>query len=175
MNRLRTGALAALVLLAPLPALAACSLPGTTTRPTVAVTGTPAPAPPSIDVEQPGQTPSAGQVDSDWGPIWATLPDGFPTPPGAQEAEAETAVSAAYAVPTTSMANARQVASFYAQAFSSAGYGGSIDGPLEDGSYGAWASNGYGCDVRVEAVPRGSEETYVTVFYGAMCPFSWAG
>jgi hypothetical protein len=53
------------------------------------------------------------------------------------------------------------------------GYGGTVDGPFEDGSYTAWASNGYGCDMLVSTLPRGPEETFVTVLYGALCPFSW--
>ena len=176
MNRLRAGAPARLVLLVPLALAAGCgtTTPTETPRPTSSVASL-APVTPTIDIEQPGQTPGAGQVDTEWGPIWETLPPGFPVPPGAEEAEADAVVSAAYTVPVSSVPDARQAASFYARAFSAAGFGGGLDGPFEDGSYSAWASNGYGCDMLVQALPRGSEETYVTVLYGALCPFAWAG
>jgi hypothetical protein len=175
MDRLRAGALAALVLLV-LIAAAGCGSPtGTVPGARTAGASSPVPVTPTIDVEQPGQTPSAGQVDTEWGPIWETLPEGFPVPPGAQPAEADTTASAAYTVPAGAIPDARQVASFYGRAFSAAGYGGSVDGPFEDGSYTAWASNGYGCDILVSTLPRGPAETYVTVLYGALCPFSWSG
>ena len=163
---LRTAALAALL-------VAGCSTPAVTPRPTIVATSTPIPVQPTLPTDTPVQTIQAGQVDTAWGPIWETLPEGFPVPPGAQDAEAETTVSAAYTVPTSSLPDARRVVGFYGQEFSSVGYGGGVDGPFEDGSYSAWASNGYGCDMMVEAVPRGSEETYVTVLYGALCPFAW--
>jgi hypothetical protein len=51
------------------------------------------------------------------------------------------------------------------------GLGRGLDGPLEDGSFTAWASSGYGCDVLVTALPRGNE-SYVTVLYGSGCPFA---
>ena len=129
---------------------------------------------PSLDIEQPGRTPAAGQSDSDWGPIWDAIPPGFPEPPGGDAVEPERGpASAAFTVPVAALPNPREVAQFYVDRFAAAGYGGARNGPLEDGSYSAWASDGYGCDVVVTAVSRGREGTLATVFYGAGCPFSW--
>ncbi len=114
-----------------------------------------------------------GQVDTDWGPIWARVPETFPTPPRAEPAEADTTVSAAWTVPAGARPAAREVAQFYADRFSEAGLGGGLDGPLEDGSYSVWASNGYGCDILVTTQRRGDDETFATVLFGAGCPFSW--
>jgi len=147
---------------------------GAVVGPTQAIPTGSTPAAPSLDIEQPGLTPSTGQSDTDWGPIWDVLPPGFPEPPGGEPAEADSGpVSAAWTVPKSALANPRDVAQFYVDQFSAVGYGGGRDGPLEDRSYTAWASNGYGCDILVTAVPRGAEETFVTVLYGAGCPFSW--
>ena len=158
-------------------ALAACNPSGNLPTATVgtAAPTTPSPRPqPTLDIEQPGLTPGVGQTDTEWGPIWEDVPAGFPAPPGGQPAEADTGpVSAAWTVPAAALPNPRAVAQRYVDAFAAAGYGGGRDGPLEDGSYTAWASNGYGCDILVTALPRG-EETLATVLYGAGCPFSWA-
>lgn len=179
MDRRRAWARAALAALAALVAIAIVA--GCTSPLETATDGprpgapTPTPLAPTIDVEQPGQTPSAGQVDADWGPIWATLPAGFPVHPLAEPAEAvEGPVTAAYTIPGTPGGEPRDIVDFYDQQLSAAGYGGLVDGPLEDGSYAAWGSNGYGCDILVTALPRG-DETYVTVLYGAGCPFAWGG
>lgn len=115
----------------------------------------------------------ADQVDTEWGPIWARLPDAFPVPPGAEPAEADTTVSAAWTVPVAAQSGPREVAQFFADRFSSSGLGGGLDGPLEDGSYNVWASNGYGCDILATVARRGSVETFATVLFGAGCPFSW--
>lgn len=131
---------------------------------------------PTIDIEQPGLTPGTGQTDTAWGPIWNGVPPEFPPPPGSQPAEAGPGtgpVSGAWTVPVGGLPNAGAVAQFYVDEFARVGYGGSRDGPLEDGSHTAWASNGYGCDILVTAAPRGSDETLATVLYGAGCPFSW--
>lgn len=125
----------------------------------------------------PATTPSTGQVETEWGRIWEAVPDGFPVPPGAQEAEAGEVVSAAYGVPTVALPNPREVVAFYGDALGRAGFPGGVNGPFEDGSYTAVASDGQGqgCDILVTARPRGPEETYVTVLYGAGCPFDWPG
>jgi hypothetical protein len=168
--RLRAGVLVTTAL------VAACSSPATTVAPTAtaaAPTTSAAPVAPSLDIEQPGLTPSTGQTDSDWGPIWDDLPPGFPVPPGAEPLESGAGtVTAAWTVASGGSPDPQAIAQLYADAFSAAGYGGGRDGPLEDGSSTAWASNGYGCDILVTAKPRG-EETLVTVLYGAGCPFSW--
>ena len=170
MVRPAAGALAAFVL------IAACSSPLGTPAPTTGSTealstppfdGRPTPTP--VD---PGN--ATGQTDTAWGPIWNEVPPGFPAPPGGEPAEADGGpVSAAYTVPAAALPNALEVAQFYVDRFAYAGYGGGRDGPLEDGSYTAWASNGYGCDILVTAVPRGDQETFTTVLYGAGCPFDW--
>jgi len=78
-------------------------------------------------------------------------------------------VSGAFTV-ANSAADARAVADFYLAGLDALGYGTGLDGPLEDGSYVVWASNGFGCDAQVTVLPRG-EESLVTVLYGAGCPF----
>ena len=155
--------------------VAACSSRATTEIPdeTRSPTQTPGAVAPSLDIEQPGLTPSTGQTDTDWGPIWNDLPPGFPLPPGGEPLESGAGpVTAAWTIASGAGANPIGTAQFYVDAFSAAGYGGGREGPLEDGSYTAWASNGYGCDILVTATPR-AEETLVTVLYGAGCPFSW--
>ncbi len=181
-DRLQAGALPTMALLTislvAASAIAACSHPATTAPPATAAGPSPT-APlfaPSLDIEQPGLTPATGQSDTDWGPIWDDLPPGFPLPPGGEPLESGAGtVTAAWTVASGAAGGAsdpRGIAQRYVDAFSAAGYGGGRDGPLEDGSYTAWASNGYGCDMLVTATPRG-EETLVTVLYGAGCPFSW--
>jgi hypothetical protein len=169
-DRLRAGVLLTIVL------VAGCSSPATTKPPGATFAGatsTPAAVAPSLDIEQPGLTPSTGQTDTDWGPIWNDLPPGFPLPPGGEPLESGAGpVTAAWTIASGAAADPLAVAQRYVDAFSAAGYGGGRDGPLEDGSYTAWASSGYGCDMLVTAMPRG-EDTLVTVLYGAGCPFSW--
>ena len=169
MDRRRAGVLLTIAL------VAACSSPAKSVAPTATnpiETDSAPPVAPSLDIEQPGLTPSTGQTDTDWGPIWDDLPPGFPVPPGSEPLESGAGtVTAAWTVAAGS-SNPRAVAQLYADAFAAAGYGGGRDGPLEDVAYTAWASNGYGCDILVTAKPRG-EETLVTVLYGAGCPFSW--
>lgn len=168
MDRLRAGALLTIGL------VAACTSP--VASPPLASPPPPSPtyAAPSLDIEQPGRTASTGQTDTDWGPIWDKVPAKFPVPPLAEPAAADAGpVSAAFAIKRSGTRDPRAVAQFYTEAFSHAGYGGARDGPLEDGSYTAWASDGYGCDILVRAVPRGDREILATVLYGAGCPFSW--
>jgi hypothetical protein len=158
--------------------LAACgSLAATPSGPS---SGTPrppassAPVAPSFDIEQPGRTASAGQVDTEWGPIWESTPEDFPVHPRAVPTSApDGPVSAAYTVARSPANNPRAIAQFYGQRFSAVGWGGGVEGPLEDGSYEAWASSGYGCDMVARVVPRGFDETFITILYGAGCPSSW--
>jgi hypothetical protein len=169
-DRLRAGVVLTIAL------VAACSSRATTALPAASLPGATPTAPavaPSLDIEQPGLTPATGQTDTDWGPIWNDLPPGFPLPPGGEplESGAEPA-TAAWTIAAGAAADPLAIAQRYVDAFSIAGYGGGRDGPLEDGSYTAWASSGYGCDMLVTATPRG-EDTLVTALYGAGCPFSW--
>ena len=132
------------------------------------------PAVPSLDIEQPGRTASTGQTDTGWGPIWNELPPGFPVPRGAEATKlGNRAVSGAWTVPASALPSPIDVARFFERRFSAAGYGGGLDGPLAQGAANAWASDGYGCDILVEVVPRGDEASLATVLYGAGCPFSW--
>lgn len=112
------------------------------------------------------------QSETDWGPIWNAIPPSYPVPEGAKPAEADQGpVSAAFTVPAA-VAGAREIAEFYEGALEESSFGGTgLDGPLEDGSFTVWSSNGYGCDSLVTVLPRGSTESLVTILYGALCTF----
>lgn len=111
------------------------------------------------------------QSDTTWGPIWDAIPPSYPVPDGAKDADApDGPVSAAFSVPT-SVSGARAIAEFYQGALEEGGFGGTgLDGPLEDGSFTVWSSNGYGCDSLVTVTPRGTE-SLITILYGALCTF----
>ncbi len=129
----------------------------------------PAPTPSPLDPSAPGQ------AETEWGPIWLAVPENFPAPPLGEAVEPETgSASAAWIVSREALSSAREVAQFYVDRYAEQGYGGGRNGPLEDGSYTAWASDGYGCDIVVTAVSRG-DATLATAFYGAGCPFRWLG
>ena len=156
----------------------ALSLAGCTSIPVS--TGTPpSSAPPPTTSVDPDPSPTPvdpsfpDQAETEWGPIWLAVPENFPAPPRGEAAEPETGpASAAWIVPPGALPSPRDVAQFYVDRYTEEGYGGGRNGPLEDGSYTAWASDGYGCDIVVTAVSRG-ESTLATVFYGAGCPFRW--
>jgi hypothetical protein len=164
--RRRRSGLAALLLAAVVPV--ACSGPAATDD-----AGFPTPRPTTTEAaaaETVAPTGLPSQSDTGWGPIWDAVPDSFPVPVGAAPAsQAEEAVSGAWTVPVT-VSNAPQLAGFYQSALDAIGYGTGIDGPLEDGSYTVWASNGGGCDMLTTILPRG-DESLVTVLYGAGCRF----
>ncbi len=169
MRRFRASALAGVALLA-----------GCTSDPVSTTTPPPSsgPTPTAIFDPDPTATPldpsGPGQADSEWGPIWLAVPDGFPAPPLGEATEPETGpASAAWIVPPEALRSPRAVAQFYVDRYVEEGYaGGGRNGPLEDGSYTAWASDGYGCDIVVTAVSRG-DGTLATAFFGAGCPFRW--
>ncbi|HUQ44077.1 MAG TPA: hypothetical protein VM451_06670 [Candidatus Limnocylindria bacterium] len=150
--------------------LAACSTgtiepsgPGRTSAATVA---------PATDEPAGTLDPSLpSQSETDWGPIWDTVPANFPVMEGAEPAEAASPASAAYTV-ARSVRAPKAIADFYQAGFAAKSLGGGVDGPLEDGSYTSWGSGGYGCYVVVTVAPRGAE-SLVTVFYGADCDFDW--
>lgn len=157
-----------------LVALAATSLAGCSPGASPGPATPPAPSRPSeTDVPTPETTPNPslpGQTETEWGLIWDAVPATFLVPEGATPAEPETGpASAAYTVPLDRL-TARQLAEFYRGGLDERGYSASLDGPLEDGSFTVWSSNGYGCDVRVTILPRG-DESLVTVLYGAGCAF----
>ena len=165
----RAGAIAAAALLLLAGVLAGCDAGDASPSPTGA--GTPPTATPGTEPSPTAATGLPGQSESEWGPIWDALPPTLPVPPGAQPTEPQTgAVSAAYLVPVVD-GGAQAIAQLYAAAFEDRGLSASVDGPLEDGSFTAWASNGYGCDTLVTVLPRG-EEHLVTVLYGTGCPFA---
>jgi hypothetical protein len=122
-------------------------------------------SPPSLDPSLPGQS----EVDG-WGAIWDALPPSYPVFDGAVEAEAAAGpVSGAFTIANVDAAP-RDIAQFYADALDEAGYGTGLDGPLEDGSYTVWSSDGYGCSSLVTILPRG-DESLITVLFGTGCPF----
>ena len=161
------------VLLLAAVALIACACstnPGNTAEPTTnssalatAPDGTP-------DAGEPSASAPAGQSETGWGTIWDALPDWFPMPDGAKAADARSGpVSGAYTVPTTK-GTAAQIAAFFRDELDAIGYGTGLDGPLEDGSYTVWSSNGEGCDTLTTVLPRG-DENLVTILYAAGCHF----
>jgi hypothetical protein len=111
------------------------------------------------------------QSESEWGPIWDAVPASYPIPDGAVPADADHGpVSGAYTV-AKDVATPRAIGEFYRDAIEEDGFGGTgLDGPVEDGSFTVWSSNGYGCETRVTILPRG-DESLITVLYGALCPF----
>lgn len=113
---------------------------------------------------------TAGQTDTDWGRIWDTLPTGFPSVPGATQADegATGPASANLAVPGT---DAKAVATALQAALTQAGLMSvGLQGPLENGGYVLdMTGSPAGCRVQVTATPTGSLTT-VVILYGAGCP-----
>lgn len=111
------------------------------------------------------------QSDTEWGRIWSSLPPSYPVFVGAQPADADHGpVSGAFTV-STDVAAPLAIAEFYRDALEEQGFGGTgLDGPLEDGSYTVWSSNGYTCDSLVTILPRGGE-SLITILYGAGCTY----
>lgn len=120
----------------------------------------------SLDPNLPPQSETA------WGRIWNAIPPSYPVPEAAKPADPDHGpVSGAYTV-ASKLATARAIAEFYRDAIEERGIGGTgLDGPLEDGSFTVWSSNGYGCESFVTILPRGSE-SLITVLYGAGCDFN---
>ena len=161
---------ALLLLLGLLPI--ACSGPGPTVipveptaRPTVSVTE----PEPATSAETTPELP--GQSESVFGTIWNAVPDSFPIPEDAAEADPpqQGPVSGAWAVSVAFM-SAPELAGFYNDALDDIGWGTVLDGPLEDGSYTVYSSNGYGCETLTTVLPRG-DESLVTALFGAGCPW----
>lgn len=162
--------IAALLLIGALAA-SACSAtaagtptaPGqSTARPTDVASAPPASAEPTP------QLPS--QSETSWFRIWDAIPDSFPEPIDAAIADPQTGpVSAAWTVPVTAV-SAPELAGFYRDAIDELGWAPIVDGPLEDGSFTVYSSDGYGCETLTTILPRG-DESLVTVLFGAGCPF----
>jgi hypothetical protein len=109
------------------------------------------------------------QTDTAWGRIWDELPAGFPRYPGATTTTvARDPVSAEFTV----TADAAAVLTALRTALEAAGYSTvSVSGPLEDGSRALEsAGSAAGCRVRTTVGPLGGQ-TYVSVLFGAACPF----
>lgn len=146
----------------PSPAPTATAAPPTA-RPTIE------PASPSPEpVDETPQLPS--QSETAWGPIWDEVPDSFPVPIDAAVAEPESGpVSGAWRVPVADV-SPPDLVRFYRDAIDELGWTPIPDGPLEDGSYTVYSSNGYGCETLTTILPRG-DESLVTILFGAGCPF----
>ena len=153
------------VLLAGLLAVA-CG-PGSPSSSTAGGSPTPGVSAPSASEPVAGG-PAADQTDTEWGPIWDTVPSGFPTYPGSTEAEAG-------ADPTSEVrvidgAAPAVIASWMDQHLRAAAFrSDGLSGPFEDGSYVVDASGDAGCRVQVRVAPTGGTTTIV-VLYGAACP-----
>ena len=161
------------VLLLAVVALVTCACtttPGDTAEPTTTAAAAESTA---ADTGTPGDSiasPAVGQSDTEWGTIWDALPSSFPVPDGAKVADAPSGpVSGAYTVPKAK-STAAEIAAFFRDELDSIGFGTGLDGPLEDGSYTVWSSNGEGCETLTTVLPRG-DESLVTVLYGAGCAF----
>jgi hypothetical protein len=123
---------------------------------------------PPESVEPSPRLPS--QSETAWFRIWDAVPDSFPEPVDAAIADPQTGpVSGAWTVPVTDV-SAPELAGFYRDAIDELGWAPIVDGPLEDGSYTVYSSNGYGCETLTTILPRG-DESLVTVLFGAGCPF----
>ena len=169
----RAGAIVVATLLAS-GAVAGCSTPATPSR----LPATPSPAAtaggsagPSAGPGESGSTGLPSQSETAFGTIWNDIPAGFPTPSGAEPAEAESGPTSATFLAPTPTAGVRAIAEFYRTAFGLAGFGTNVN-DVEDGSFMLSAKGDDGCDVVVLLAPRGGE-TLVSVFYLDTCQFSW--
>ena len=149
----------------------ACTSPGPTVVP-VQPTARPTAAPTTEHAPTAETTPELpGQSESVFGLIWDAVPDSFPVPADATEADPpqQGPVSGSWTVPVAS-ASAPELAGFYNTGLDEIGWGTVLDGPLEDGSYTVYSSDGYGCETLTTILPRG-DESLVTTLFGAGCPF----
>ena len=126
-------------------------------------------APPSVSASS---GPAAGQTDTEWGLIWDTLPNNFPTYPGSTPGE-ETATGPASANLVVDGLDAKGIVTVLQTLLRQAGYETvGLSGPLEDGSYVLdMTGSAAGCKVQVSAKPTGGLTT-LTILYGAVCPHS---
>jgi hypothetical protein len=143
----------------------ACGSGAPSSSPTSASVAPAASSPAPSDLVAAG--PTAGQTDTEWGPIWDTVPSGFPTYPGSKATDVGT--DPASAVRVVEGVKASAIASWMdehlrATAFRSDG----LSGPFEDGSYVLDLSGASGCNVQVRVAPAGGT-SMITVLYGAAC------
>ena len=124
----------------------------------------------STPVETEGPPTPPGQSNSAFGLIWNSVPDSFPVPIDAAEADPlQGPVSGAWSVPVADV-NAPALAGFYRDALDELGWAVAVDGPLEDGSYTVASMNGQGCETLTTILPRG-DASLITTLFGAGCPF----
>jgi hypothetical protein len=115
-----------------------------------------------------GAPPASGQSDTEWGPIWDTVPSGFPTYPGSKAADVGT--DPASEVRVIDGVEPTAIASWMDQHLQAAAFRTEgLSGPFEDGSYVIDASGQSGCRLQVRVAPTGGTAT-ITVLYGASCP-----
>ena len=135
--------------------------------PTVNQGATPTAVPTDPGATPPGSPPT--QTDTEWGRIWDGLPVDFPTFPGASPTE--TGEGPASAILDAGDADPREVATFYQSALEIAGFSTlSLSGPREDGGFELESVGETTCRVRTTITPLGTS-TFVTILYGADCPF----
>jgi len=147
-----------------------------TPTPRTGITSSPAgptasvePSAPSSDAASSSSTRPVGQTETDWGPIWDSLPTAFPVYPGVTPAE-ETETGPASAAFALEGVDARTVASWMEAELERAGYRTeSLNGPFEDGSFVLESTSLADCRIEVVTAPLGSLTT-VTIRYGAACP-----
>jgi len=154
----------AVSLIAVVVLLAACGTSTSSAAPTPTAARSPLP---SLTGTVP---PAGGQTDTEWGPIWDTLPGGFPSYPGSTPAE-ETATGPASANLVVEGVDAKAIATRFQGLLQGAGYSTvGLSGPLEDGSYVLdMTGSAAGCRLQISATPTGGLTT-ITILYGAACP-----
>lgn len=121
-------------------------------------------------VAQPSTEAGNGQTDTEWGPIWDTLPRRFPQIPGARPFE-EGATGPASATMIIGGDVARLVATALVNQLAGAGFPtAGLGTPLEGGTYVLDATGPTpGCKLQVTIQPMGGD-TILTILYGAACP-----
>ena len=144
------------------PSAAASATPGPTVTPaTAAPTVTPAPP-----TGAPAATPPTSTVTA-WGTIWDAVPADFPVPEGAQPAELNEPISAAWVRGGRRAA----IADAMKTSLEAAGWSVEAASELEDGSVVIDAVRGApDCRAQVRVEPRGNQ-VFVIVLYAAACPW----
>ncbi|HET8786299.1 MAG TPA: hypothetical protein VFM38_11740 [Candidatus Limnocylindrales bacterium] len=129
----------------------------------------------SDEPSTPGPTTTAapsvagGQTDTDWGPIWDTVPPSFPRFPGSTPADdaGGDAVSARSSVPG---GEPQAIATWFRDALEERGFSTvGLNGPAEDGGFVLDAAGAGDCRIQTTVAPLG-DLTFITVRYGAGCP-----
>lgn len=150
--------------------LAACGTTGPSGASGSAASSAPSTAATPAASTAPSAATGAGQTDTEWGPIWDTLPSSFPVIPGARPSE-EASTGPASATLVIDGEVARLVTAAMVTQLAGAGFPtGGLGTPLEDGSYVLDATGPTaGCKVQLTIKPMGGQ-TFVTILYGTACP-----